>query len=124
MSETIATDVLLEAVAQCLSDDILPGLADERERYLLRVCISALGMARRDLAMPPGQAEAEHLALRQLVQDPLKIPLQQARPVEGLSDAHLLAKRLRAGDIPVNALNVLKSLTASRAARANPKARR
>lgn len=122
MSEIISTEVLLEAVAQCLSDDILPGLADERERYLLRVCISALGMARRDLVLPPGQLEAERLALRQLLQDGLKMPLPQGP--EGLSDEHMLARRLRAGDIPANALNVLKSVTAARALRANPKLRR
>ncbi len=124
MSEMISTDVLLEAVVQCLSDDILPGLADERERYLLRVCISALGMARRDLALPAGQVEAEQLALRQLLQDPLKRPLQQDQTSDGLSDEHLLARRLRAGDIPANALNVLKSITAARALRANPKSGR
>jgi len=108
-TEYIGSDVLIEAVSECLRNDVLPALSGDRELYLVRVCMNALGMALRDLRVSSEQGRAELLALAQLVGS------------GGPGGAQLLSMRLRAGDVPENALPVLKANAAARAVRANPK---
>lgn len=111
MSDAVTTDQLLAAVEDCLRQDILPTAQRDRERYLLRVCANALGMARRDLAAA-SDMQNEALCYQQLAgsNDP-----ENARQV--------LAQGLRNGTIDAGApglIAALKALALARARRANP----
>ena len=82
-------DELAEAIEEFLSGEILPALDDHRLRFRLLVALNALGILRRELA---------------------------ALPEEDNAEAHELAMKIRAGDVPPGTLATVKALVAARLA--------
>jgi hypothetical protein len=95
MSDRPTALELLEAVEEFLSSEVLPTLDDQRLKFRTLVAMNALGIARRELeADEPGQDEDE---LREL------------------------ARRIRAGDVPEDAPDVLKAHVAAKLRVSNPR---
>lgn len=84
---------LLDAAIDYLERELLPGLAGYH-RFQCRVTVNVLAQVRRELALAPGQADAERARL---------IALLGAGP-DGERDAlsRELAARIRAGDIALD----------------------
>jgi hypothetical protein len=83
---------LAEAVAEFLEREILPTLDDHRLRFRTLVALNALRIAARELAeMPPPEPDWE------------------------------LARRIRAGDVPPDALERIKAEVEAKVRVANPK---
>ena len=87
------TDELLEAVAECLADELMPQ-ASGRERYLLRVCVAALGQVRRELTLGPQHDRDHSERLARL----------------GVADDAALAEEIRAGIGPERTAAVMAAL--------------
>jgi hypothetical protein len=87
---------LLEAVNEFLAGEVLPLMDDHRMKFRTLVALNALGIAYRELA---------------------------AGDDEGPSDDELreLARRIRAGDIPEDALPFLKEHVAAKLRISNPR---
>jgi hypothetical protein len=85
---------LLEAVLEFLATEVLPDAVDQRRKFRTLVAMNALGIARREL-----ESSAQTLAEDELRE---------------------LATRIRAGDIPEDALPVLKEHVAAKLRVANP----
>jgi hypothetical protein len=85
---------LLEAVLEFLATEVLPDATDQRRKFRTLVAMNALGIARREL-------ESEEAAASE----------------DELRD---LAARIRAGDIPEDALPRLKAHVAAKLRVANP----
>jgi Domain of unknown function (DUF6285) len=85
---------LVEAVWEFLSTEVLPTIDDHRLKFRTLVAMNALGIARREL-------ESDET---------------------DLSDEELrnLAQRIRAGDVPANALATLKAHVAAKLRVSNP----
>jgi uncharacterized protein DUF6285 len=89
---------LAEAVREFLQDEILPILDDHRLRFRTLVAINGLGIAERELwATTPQQ-------------------LDQQR-----EEDWELARKIRAGDIPENAVALLKEQVAQKLRISNPR---
>ena len=86
-------DDLLEAVAECLRDELLPDLAG-RARYLLQVCLSALEMVRRE------EAHGQELAAAE----------QAFRSETGTVDDAALVAEIRAGVDEARAAQLVEAL--------------
>ena len=89
---------LAEAVREFLQTEILPILDDHRLKFRTLVAINGLGIAERELAAttpPPSQQESE-------------VDWE-------------LARRIRAGDVPENAVALLKEQVAAKLRVANPR---
>jgi hypothetical protein len=84
---------LAEAVREFLQDEILPVLDDHRLRFRTIVAINGLGIAERELAATA------------------------ARRTEDWE----LARRIRAGDVPENAVALLKEQVAAKLRVSNPR---
>jgi hypothetical protein len=82
VSERPTPEELAEAIAEFLSTEILPTLADHRLRFRTLVALNALGILQRRLAELPPEDDAE---LREL------------------------ATRIRAGDVPAGTLARVKA---------------
>jgi hypothetical protein len=84
---------LAEAVREFLQAEVLPLLDDHRLRFRALVAINGLGIAERELAeaSPPRQEDWE------------------------------LARRIRAGDVPANAVALLKEQVAQKLRVSNPR---
>jgi hypothetical protein len=84
---------LAEAVREFLQEEILPILDDHRLKFRTLVAINGLGIAERELAAttPARQEDWE------------------------------LARRIRAGDVPENAIAVLKAQVAAKLRVSNPR---
>ena len=89
---------LAEAVREFLQDEILPLLDDHRLKFRTLVAINGLGIAERELAetRPP-------------------------RSNEELEEDWELARRIRAGDVPENAVALLKEQVAQKLRISNPR---
>lgn len=87
---------LVEATREYLETEILPALDDQRLRFRTLVAINALGIAQRELEL----AEEEVLS-----------------PEEAAE----LARRIRAGEIPEGALELLQRHVAQKLRVASPK---
>jgi hypothetical protein len=85
---------LLEAVFEFLASEVMPNAADHRQRFRTLVAMNALGIARRELESSEETLSAEEL--------------------------RDLAARIRAGDVPEDALPVLKEHVAVKLRVANP----
>ena len=85
---------LLEAVLEFLATEVLPNATDQRQKFRTLVAMNALGIARREL-----ESDEETLSADEL---------------------HALAARIRAGDVPEDALPVLKEHVAAKLRVANP----
>ena len=85
---------LLEAVLEFLAAEVLPNAADQRQKFRTLVAMNALGIARREL-----ESDEETLS------------------ADELRD---LAARIRGGDIPDDALRLLKEHVAAKLRVANP----
>lgn len=87
---------LLEAVNEFLAGEVLPLMDDHRMKFRTLVALNALGIAYRELA---------------------------AGPDDGLSEDDLreLARRIRAGDVPEDALPLLKEHVAAKLRISNPR---
>jgi hypothetical protein len=85
---------LLEAVLEFLATEVLPDATDQRRKFRTLVAMNALGIARREL-----EAGQETLS------------------ADELRD---LAARIRAGDVPEEALPFLKEHVAAKLRVANP----
>jgi len=85
---------LLEAVLEFLAAEVLPNAADQRQKFRTLVAMNALGIARREL-----ESDEETLS------------------ADELRD---LAARIRGGDIPDDALRLLKQHVAAKLRVANP----
>jgi len=85
---------LAEAVREFLQEEILPILDDHRLKFRTLVAINGLGIAERQLwaTMPPHEDDWE------------------------------LARRIRAGDVPPDAVAVLKEQVAQKLRVSNPRA--
>ena len=90
---------LAEAVREFLQEEILPVLDDHRLRFRTLVAINGLGIAEREL-----WATAE--------------PREQA----GADEDWELARRIRAGDVPEDAVALLKEQVAQKLRVSNPRA--
>ena len=90
---------LAEAVREFLQEEILPILDDHRLKFRTLVAINGLGIAERELwaTMPPQSNE------------------QSEEDWE-------LARRIRAGDVPDNAVALLKEQVAQKLRVSNPRA--
>src|SRR5687768_15731499 len=86
---------LIEAVTEFLSEEVLPAAADHRLKFRTLVAMNALGIARREL-------EASNNVL---------LSHEQATD---------LARRIRAGDPPDDALPLLKEHVAAKLRISNP----
>ena len=85
---------LLEAVLEFLAEEVLPNATDQRQKFRTLVAMNALGIARREL-----ESVEETLSADELRQ---------------------LAARIRAGDVPEDALPILKEHVAAKLRVANP----
>lgn len=87
---------LLEAVNEFLAGEVLPLMDDHRMKFRTLVALNALGIAYRELS-----AEAD----------------------ESLSEEELrdLARKIRAGDVPDDALPLLKEHVAAKLRISNPR---
>jgi hypothetical protein len=89
---------LAEAVREFLQDEILPILDDHRLKFRTIVAINGLGIAERELwATTPPQSQEQREEDREL------------------------ARRIRAGDVPENAVALLKEQVAEKLRVANPR---
>lgn len=86
---------LIEAVAEFLSTEALPAATDHRLKFRTLVALNALGIATREL------------------QASRNVSLEQAEVAE-------LARRIRAGDVPDDALPLLKEHVAEKLRVSNP----
>jgi hypothetical protein len=89
---------LVEAVFEFLAEEVLPNVSDHRQKFRTLVAMNALGIARRELEA--GAASSS------LLQSPSE-----------LAD---LARRIRAGDPPDDALSLLKEHVAAKLRISNP----
>jgi hypothetical protein len=89
---------LAEAVREFLQDEILPILDDHRLRFRTLVAINGLGIAERELWATTAQQ------------------LDQQR-----EEDWELARRIRAGDVPENAVTLLKEQVAQKLRVSNPR---
>jgi hypothetical protein len=87
---------LIEAVTEFLAGEVLPLMTDHRMKFRTLVALNALGIAYRELAQP-----SNSLLLGQ----------------EQLAD---LARRIRAGDVPDDAVGLLKEHVAAKLRVSNP----
>ena len=85
---------LLEAVLEFLATEVLPEATDQRRKFRTLVAMNALGIARREL-----ESSEETLSAAELRD---------------------LATRIRAGDVPEDALPLLKEHVAAKLRVANP----
>jgi hypothetical protein len=87
---------LLEAVNEFLAGEVLPLMDDHRMKFRTLVALNALGIAYRELA---------------------------AGPDDGLGEDELrdLARRIRAGDVPDDALPLLQEHVAAKLRISNPR---
>ncbi|MDX6448339.1 MAG: hypothetical protein QOD08_802 [Gaiellaceae bacterium] len=85
---------LLEAVLEFLATEVLPNATDQRQKFRTLVAMNALGIARREL-----ESVEETLSTDELRE---------------------LAARIRAGDVPEDALPILKEHVAAKLRVANP----
>ncbi len=85
---------LLEAVLEFLATEVLPDATDQRRKFRTLVAMNALGIARRELESGEETLSADEL--------------------------RELAARIRAGDIPEDALLLLKDHVAAKLRVANP----
>jgi hypothetical protein len=85
---------LLEAVLEFLATEVLPNAADQRQKFRTLVAMNALGIARRELESVEETLSADEL--------------------------RELAARIRAGDVPQDALPILKEHVAAKLRVANP----
>jgi uncharacterized protein DUF6285 len=89
---------LAEAVREFLQQEILPILDDHRLKFRTLVAINGLGIAERELwATTPQQSQ------------------------EQLEEDWELARRIRAGDVPENAVALLKEQVAQKLRVSNPR---
>ncbi len=89
---------LAEAVREFLQDEILPIVDDHRLKFRTIVAINGLGIAERELwatAPPPSEKQSE--------------------------EDWELARRIRAGDVPENAVALLKEQVAEKLRVSNPR---
>jgi hypothetical protein len=82
---------LLDAAIDYLERELLPGLAGYH-RFQCRVTVNVLAQVRRELALAPGQADAERTRLIALL----------GHPGERDALSRELAARIRAGDIALD----------------------
>jgi Domain of unknown function (DUF6285) len=87
---------LIEAVTEFLSTEVLPATRDHRLKFRTLVALNALGIATREL---------------QAGNDVLLEPAEVAE----------LARRIRAGDVPDDALALLKAHVAEKLRVSNPR---
>jgi hypothetical protein len=95
MSESPSAAELTEAVREFLEAEILPVVDDQRLRFRTLVAINALGIVERELDAPAPGLAAEELAE--------------------------LARRIRAGEPPADALRLLKEHVAAKLRVASPR---
>jgi hypothetical protein len=89
---------LAEAVREFLQEEILPILDDHRLKFRTLVAINGLGIAERELsATTPQQSQ------------------------EQLEEDWELARKIRAGDVPENAVALLKEQVAQKLRVSNPR---
>ena len=89
---------LAEAVREFLQDEILPIVEDHRLKFRTIVAINGLGIAERELwATTPPQSEKQR------------------------EEDWELARRIRAGDVPENAVALLKEQVAAKLRVSNPR---
>ena len=96
MSDRPTAAELVEATREFLEREVLPAAADERLRFRTLVAINALGIAQRELE----SGEEDELSDEQLAE---------------------LARRIRAGDVPDDAVALLKRHVAAKLRIANPR---
>jgi hypothetical protein len=82
---------LLDAAIDYLERELLPGLAGYH-RFQCRVTVNVLAQVRRELALAPGQADAERARLTALL----------GHPGERDALSRELAARIRAGDLALD----------------------
>jgi hypothetical protein len=87
---------LIEAVTEFLAGEVLPLMTDHRMKFRVLVALNALGIAYRELSDPSNSLLLGH---------------------ERLAD---LARRIRAGDVPDDALSVLREHVAAKLRVSNP----
>ena len=96
MSDRPTAPELVEATREFLEQEILPTLADRRLRFRTLVAVNALGIAQREL---------------------------ESRAADELSPDELaeLARRIRGGDVPDDAVALLKAAVAEKLRIASPR---
>ena len=87
---------LLEAVNEFLAGEVLPLMDDHRMKFRTLVALNALGIAYRELQAGPDDGP-------------------------GAEELRALADRIRAGEIPADALPVLKEHVAAKLRVSNPR---
>jgi hypothetical protein len=86
-------DDLLTAVVETLDAELLP-LVGGRSRYLLKACIAALEVVRRDLAAGPERRQVDRAVFADL----------------GVADERALVAEIRAGLAPARFAQVVEAL--------------
>ena len=87
---------LLEALSEFLSTEVLPLMTDHRMRFRTLVALNALAIARRELSEPSNTL------------------------LRGSDELGGLARRIRAGDVPDDAIAVLKEHVEAKLRISNP----
>ena len=85
---------LVEAVFEFLASEVLPNASDHRQKFRTLVAMNALGIARREL--------------------------ESSEALAGEEELRELSRRLRAGEIPEDALPRLKEHVAAKLRVSNP----
>jgi hypothetical protein len=94
MSERPSAQELVEAIVEFLGGEILPTMTDHRLRFRTLVAMNALGIVHREL---------------------------EALPAEDDTERRALAERIRAGDVPPDALARIKADVEARLSIASPR---
>jgi signal transduction protein with GAF and PtsI domain len=94
VSERPTAQELTEAIAEFLGGEILPTLDDHRLRFRMLVAMNALSIVHRELAALPPEDDVERREL---------------------------ARRIRAGDVPPGALELVKADVEARLHVASPR---
>ena len=95
MPDRPSASELVEAVWEFLGQEVLPNVQDHRQKFRTLVAMNALGIAHREL--------------------------ESTEELTGEEELRELARRLRAGDVPEDALPQLKEHVAAKLRISNPR---
>ena len=113
---------LAEAVREFIETEVLPGIEDQRLRFRTLVALNGLGILERELRLgaPLVRREVESLMRLLARADPIPDDLDELRRLSGDLNREL-ARRIRSGDAPADALAHLLATIADKLRVASPR---
>ncbi len=123
MQDRPTASELAEAVREFLEAEILPDLSDPRAKFRTLVAMNALGILEREMTQEEALLRAELARLVSL------LPAEDPTPPGSLGELksrvadlnRTLARAIRDGDLPDNALSALKETVAEKLEVASPR---